>query len=85
MNKLLPILFLLLSCVPAKRPPAPPPDQACRAACLRRDELKCESRGTMTADECTASCENVEKLRPGSTHASCAATSLDCDEMRRCR
>lgn len=80
------LLFALSACTDPKRPPTPPPDQACRAACQRREDLKCPVSVTMTVDACTSACEQVERLRPQSTHAACVATALDCPEMQqRCR
>lgn len=79
-------LFILSACAEAKRPPTPPPDQACRAACQRREELACEVSVKLSVDACTSQCEAVERLRPQVTHASCVATALDCAEIRnRCR
>jgi len=80
--------LLLLSCREPERPrpPSPPPDKACEAACQRREELKaeCPARVSVTVQECTKRCNDAEALRPGITHATCVATSLDCKEMRDC-
>lgn len=88
MTRTISIILLLASCKGPERPrpPAPPPDKACAAACQRREELKaeCPTRVNVTIEECTKRCNDVEQLRPGATHATCVARSLDCQEMQDC-
>lgn len=88
-NKIAAFLMLFVTaCKEAERPrpPPPPPDKACAAACQRREELKaeCPARVQVTVEECTSRCNAAEQLRPGISHATCVATSLDCQEMRDC-
>lgn len=81
------IPLLISSCTPEpKRPPTPEPDQACAAACQRREELdaECHWRKKSTVADCTEKCNLAERLRPGITHASCVAVSLNCKEVEDC-
>lgn len=46
--------------------------------------MECPARVSVTVQECTKRCNDAEAIRPGITHATCVATSLDCKEMRDC-
>jgi hypothetical protein len=84
--RLLILSALVIGCSPqSARPPVPPPDKECEAACNRRIiELACPQRVPMDVATCTSRCERAEALRPLVTHASCLATALSCQEQGEC-